>query len=413
MSLPGPAAEPSQPPGDPGRGRPESAHRADPMKILMVLTYYHPHWTGLTAYAKRLAEGMVRRGHSVTVVTSRHFPGLPLEERIGGVRVVRLPVLSRVSRGVLMPSLPARLWVEMRRADVAQIHTPLLEAPLVTLYGRLLGCPVIFTHHGDLVMPAGGFNRFIQRSVTAMMTRALAMSSRITVHSCDYARHSAFLSPFARKVTCIFPPAHLPEPDRAAISRWKAELGLSGRPLVGFAGRWVEEKGFDLLLQAVPGVLREMPGAHFVYAGAKPDYEDFLGKCEPLLAKVRQHVTMLGLLTEPQKLANFYGLCDLFALPSRTDCFPSTQVEAILCGTPLVTADIPGAREVVKVTGMGIRVPPNDPAGLARGIVEVLRNRSAYVRPPGQIRAVFDYEKSVGEYEAVFDGLRRGRPARA
>ncbi len=42
------------------------------MKILTAITYYYPHWTGLTAYAQRLAEGLVARGHQVTVLTSRY-----------------------------------------------------------------------------------------------------------------------------------------------------------------------------------------------------------------------------------------------------------------------------------------------------------------------------------------------------
>ncbi|MDQ2980322.1 MAG: glycosyltransferase, partial [Acidobacteriota bacterium] len=219
------------------------------MKVLMVLTYYHPNWTGLTAYAKRLAEGLARRGHSVTVLTSRHVRDLPAEEVIAGVRVLRLPVAGRISRGVLMPTLPVRLWNEIRRCDVVQLHSPILEAPLIALYGKLLGRAVVVTHHGDLVMPAGFFNRVVERTVTALLARALAMCTRITVPSCDYAKHSAFLSPFLNKLDCIYPSAILPPPDAAAISRWKEERGLAGRPLVGFAGRWVEEKGFDILLQ--------------------------------------------------------------------------------------------------------------------------------------------------------------------
>ena len=379
------------------------------MRILMALTYYHPHWTGLTAYAKRLAEGLARRGHTVTVLTSRHEPGLPLEETIAGVRVVRLPVAARLSRGVVMPSLPAALWRRMRESDVVQIHTPLPEAPLVTLYGRLLGRPVVFTHHGDVVMPAGAVNRVIEASVTSAMRQALRMATRITVHSGDYARNSRFLSPFLYKLDAIYPPSDLPAPNRSAAAAWRRELGLEKRPVVGFAGRWVEEKGFDYLLQAIPRVLADMPDTHFVYAG-EPNiaYEDFYRKCQPLLEPVREHVTMLGLITDPQKLANFYGLVDLFALPSRTDCFPSTQVEAVLSGTPLVTADIPGAREVVSVTKMGLLVPPRDPAAMARGILEVLANRDSYVRPPAEIASVFSLEKSVAEYESLLDRLAAG-----
>jgi glycosyltransferase involved in cell wall biosynthesis len=383
-----------------------SAASPGSLRILMVLTYYHPHWTGLTAYAKRLAEGLAARGHSVTVLTSRHESSLQREETLRAVRVVRLPVMMRLSRGVVMPGFPAALWREVRQADLVQMHTPLLEAPLVALFCRMQHRPVVFTHHGDLVMPAGGFNRMVERVVTWLMTRALRMSTRITVHSADYGRNSPFLSPFLSKLDAIYPPSDLPAPDRAAAWAWRRELGLAGKKVVGFAGRWVEEKGFDYLLQAIPHVLEKTPDAHFVYAGQSNIlYEEFFKKTQPYLEPVRSHVTMLGLLIDPQKLANFYAMCDLFVVSSRTDCFPSTQVEAVLSGTPLVTTDIPGAREIVKVTGMGRLVPPRDPEGLARGIAEVLARREQFVKPNVEVRKIFDREKSVTEYEGLFRRL--------
>ncbi len=381
------------------------------MRVLMVLTYYHPHWTGLTAYARRLAEGLARRGHAVTVLTSRHKPELPAEETLGGVRVVRLPVALRLSRGVVMPSFLRALGRELQGTDLVQMHTPLFEAPLVTLAARRRRIPSVFTHHGDLVMPAGGFNRVVETIVTSAMTQALKMATRITVHSRDYAENSKFLWPFADKLDCIYPPAELPAPDRAAAGRWKEELGLAGHSLVGFAGRWVEEKGFDYLLRAIPMALAKMPDARFVYAGEEPFYENFFEKCRPLLDPVRSSLTTLGLVTDPHKLSSFYAMSDVFTVPSRTDCFPSTQIEALLCGTPLVTADIPGAREVVLVTGMGLLVPPRDPEGLAAGIVEALTHRERYVKPPEQVRAVFDLEKSVSEYERLFAKLVGGKTA--
>jgi glycosyltransferase involved in cell wall biosynthesis len=376
------------------------------MKILMVLTYYHPHWTGLTAYAKRLAEGLVRRGHSVTVLTSRHLASLPREDSLAGVRIVRLPVSAAISRGVVMPSFPAAAWRLVRDADVVQQHGPLLEAPLVALFSKLAGKPSVFTNHGDLVMPAGTFNRLVEHTTTTLMAAGLRLSTRVTTHSGDYARHSDFMAPVLAKTETPYPPVEIPAPDRAATARWKRELGLTEKKLVGFAGRWVEEKGFDILLRAIPHVVAREPRAHFVYAG-DPDiqYEDFFGRCRGLLESVREHVTMLGLIRDPQRLADFYGMCDLFALSSRTDCFPSTQLEALACGTPLVSADIPGAREVVAVTGMGVHVRPQDPEDLARGILEVLRDRERWVRPPEEIRRVFHLEKSVSEYEDLFRRL--------
>ena len=131
------------------------------MKILVTLTFYHPHWTGLTAYAKHMAEGLVARGHAVTVLTSQHKEELPAEEWINGVHVIRLPYIARVSRGVLMPRYPATIARLIAEHDLVQIHTPLPEAPLVALLSRAFGRPLLMTHHGDVVMPAGGFNTSI------------------------------------------------------------------------------------------------------------------------------------------------------------------------------------------------------------------------------------------------------------
>jgi glycosyltransferase involved in cell wall biosynthesis len=375
------------------------------MKVLSILSYYYPHWTGLTAYAQRLAEGLAARGHEVTVLTSRHDPTLSREEVHNGVRVVRLPVLMRLSRGPVCPSFPFTAYRLIRGHDVVQMHTVLMESWLVTLLARLVGRKVLFTHHGDLVMPAGFLNRLIEWSVTWMMTQAEKMSARISVHSEDYARHSGFLGPFLEKMAFIYPPIVIPEPDPKAVAAWRAELGLDDHPLIGFAGRFVEEKGFDYLFKAVPHVLESRPDAKFVYAGEFPVYENFYGQCKELLDGCNEHVTFLGLIRDRQKLANFYHMCDVFVLPSRSDCFPSTQVEAMFCGTPVVCTDIPGAREAVKATGMGIIVPSRDEHALAEGIVRMLDDGTPYVKAREEVAGVFDLERTLDQYEALLADL--------
>jgi SAM-dependent methyltransferase len=121
-------------------------------------------------------------------------------------------------------------------------------------------------------------------------------------------------------------------------------------------------------------------------------------------------VTFVGLLGDRQALANFYAMCDVVAVPSRTDSFASVQVEAMLCGTPVVCSDIPGAREVVRETGMGELVSPGDPDALADAILRVSSDRATYVARAGVVRAVFDADRSVDEYERVLveaHGARR------
>ena len=376
------------------------------MKVLMVLTYYYPHWTGLTAYARRLAEGLVRRGHQVTVLTSRHSNELAREDIHNGVRIVRLDWVMRITRGVVMPSFPFVVNRLVRESDVVQLHAPLMEAPLITAITGMHRKKVLFTDHGDLVMPAGLFNQSVEAVVTWLMTLGLKGSARVSIHSKDYADHSRFLSPFKDKLAYIYPPIEIPTPVPEQVLAWRQELGTDGVKLVGFAGRFVEEKGFDFLLRSIPYVLERMPNVKFAYAGeCNVVYEAFFQQWYHLVERWRENVVLLGLIKDVQKLANFYAMCDVFALPSRTDCFPSVQVEAMLCGTPVVATDIPGGRVPVQATGMGLLVKPHDERALADGLLEVLAHRDRYVKGREQIEAVFSLEKTIDEYERLLQSL--------
>ncbi|MBM2811248.1 MAG: glycosyl transferase, group 1 [Chloroflexi bacterium] len=378
------------------------------MRLLVVVTYYHPHWTGLTAVAQRVAEGMADRGHQVTVLTSHFQRGLARTEMLNGVRVVRLPTLMRVSRGMLMPTFASAAARLVSQNDVVQIHTPMLEASLLTTMARRAGVRTVITHHGDLLMPPTPFDQTVQWIVTALLRRAFAMTDRVIAYTQDYIDSSPFLRPYAKKCVPVAPPVEMCEPNLGTAIGWRDELGLTHRQVVGFAGRFVAEKGFDYLLQAIPLVAREMPDVRFVYAGDQhPVYEDFFARCRPLVDAVEPYLVWLGLLREQQKLADFYAMCDVLAVPSRSDTFNLVQVESMLCGTPVVMSDIPGGRVPVTLTGMGRLVRPRDPVDLATGLLDVLSNRSDYVRPRTDIEAVFGRQRSLDEYErALFGSLQ-------
>lgn len=325
-----------------------------------------------------------------------------------GIRVVRLRPVARFSRGFVVPEFPLAARRLIREADVVQIHTPLPESPLVARLCRRGGKPLLMTHQGDLVMPAGFLNQAVEKLGTAALRQTARSASRITTHTRDYAEHSDLLRPFLGKTTFIYPPVRVPKPDLNAAAAWRRDLGLAERMLVGFAGRFVEEKGFDVLLRSIPELAAVEPRIHLAHAGQlQMSYERFYDRCRPLVDAQRERITFLGLLEDRGQLANFYAMCDVVVVPSRTDCFPSVQVEAILCGTPVVCSDIPGAREVVNVTGMGLLAEPEIPDALAEAIVRVLRQRDDYGPEVAAARARFDPEKSVEEYERVLVDIAR------
>ena len=239
------------------------------VKILTVLTYYYPHWTGLTAHAVRVAEGLADMGHAVTVLTSKHAPELPLEETVNGVRIVRLETAGRFSRGMIAPRFPVVASRLIAQSDVVQIHTPLPEALLVAMLCRGRGTPLLMTHHGDVVMPSGALNQLLQGVAFNVLLTAGRLADGVTSYSMDYAERSRLLGNFLDKLSTIYPPVEIVEPDREGMASWRRELGLEGKRLIGFAGRWVDEKGFDYMLRALPLIREEIPEAHVVFAGER------------------------------------------------------------------------------------------------------------------------------------------------
>jgi glycosyltransferase involved in cell wall biosynthesis len=328
------------------------------------------------------------------------------------VRVVRSRVLFRFRKGAVMPLF----WYDLRRLlpahDVFHRHLPgLMDAYASTRLAKAMGKPVLFTHHCDIFLPFGLLNDAIEAAMHTEMRYAGELADKIVTYSEDYAAYSRFLSLYREKVVSVYPPIVIGEPDEARAQAWKARLGLADKRLVGFAGRFAADKGGDVLLKAVPSLLREVPDAHVVFAG---EYERVMGEsfyeeCRPLVAAVKDHVTFLGNVS-PAEMPHFYRMCDVTSVPSTnsTESWQMAQSESMLCGTPAVTTDLPGVRESIRVTGMGELVRPHDPAGTAAALAKVILNRDRYARPgPGKRdpHEVFRPEVTFDAYERWYQEL--------
>jgi len=376
------------------------------MKILIVLTYYHPHISGLTIYVERLVRSLARKGHHVTVLTSRFDSTLRLHEIMDGVNVVRHPVAFRCSKGVIMPGFLAHaLWLMMCH-DVTSVHLPQAEGGALAFLGRLLARkPVVLTYHCDLQLPPGLFNRVVDRMVFASTMLAGLFANRIVAYTQDYADNSPFLARFLNKIRVIYPPVEMPLPDPCAVVALKVRHHAEGCPIVGFAARFAEEKGIDYLIDSIPLVAAQFPDVRFFLAG---DTDRVIGenvweRLQPRIEANRRQIKILGAIPN-REMGNFFGACDLLIVPSinSTESFGLVQVEAMLCGCPVVASNLPGVRVPVQVTGMGEIVPIRDGRALADAIVLVLRNRESYIKPRPQIAGTFELSNTVATYEKLF-----------
>lgn len=376
----------------------------DRLRILVCLLYYLPHRSGLTIYAQRLAERLAARGHEVTVVCSRHDRSQPAEAIENGVRVVRLPTLPlAISRGFLLPTYPWSVWRLMRRHDVVSVHTPMLETPILRLLAALTGRPLVATHHADLVLPAGLGNRIVTRLMLAFHHFMARRVARFVHHTRDYAQGSIWIGPYLDRLEVIAPLVEVPPPDAARVRELRAKWAPEGGPLIGYAGRFVEEKRPDLLLRALDVVAKEFPHARLVFAGQHDvPYERYSETQRALVESLGDRLVLLGVLETPQQMADFYAACDVLAMASDRECLGLVQVEAMLCGTPVVMTDIRGGRTPVKQTGMGLLAPPGDWQAIGEAIVEVLKHRERFLRPTAEIARRYDLAASIDAYEQVF-----------
>jgi glycosyltransferase involved in cell wall biosynthesis len=380
------------------------------LNILVALTYYRPHYSGLTIYAERLARALAGRGHQVTVLTARYDKALPAREMRDGVQVVRPDVGVRISKGVVAPSMPYWGWQLARHADVIHLHLPQLDAAYLASTGHLLGKPVVLTYHCDLRLPTGVVHYLANQASHFANHVAARAASAIVTNTSDYAEHSDFLKHYLGRIIPILPPAevaHVLPADRAAF-RTRARI-LPGQRLIGMAARLATEKGVEYLAQALPLVLQKHPTARVLFVGQYQDVfgeEAYARRLAPVIEALGGHWTFLGNLP-PQEFAAFFHECELTVLPSlnSTESFGMVQIESMLCGTPVVASDLPGVRQPVGMTGMGRIVPPADAAALARAIIEVLDSPEDYRGDPTQIIRRFAPETVAREYEAVFESL--------
>lgn len=386
---------------------PKEAKRG--MKVLSCLTYYWPHRTGLTLYAQRVAEALAQRGHEVTVLTSRFKPGLPRKQWLNGVQVLRLRPYLSISRGVVMPGFPWAAYQLIAKHDVVNIHTPILEASLVAFLARRLGKRLVITHHGDLMLPAGLLNRSIETVMLLNYRYAAFTAHTIIANSIDYAEHSTYLAPYRHKMRHVYPAVAPNSPSESGGRALRELVNPKGGPIVGYAGRLVEEKRADILLRAIPYIRKSLPDAKVAFAGEyHMFYEKFYERCVPLIERNKPYLHFFGLIEDDQVLTDFYSACDVLAIPSDSDCFGMVQVEAMLCGTPVVVTNIPGLRDPVTHTGMGEIVPRRNPRALAEAVVRVIKNRERYVKPRETILETFSFERTIDSYVEILSQAAAG-----
>jgi glycosyltransferase involved in cell wall biosynthesis len=183
------------------------------------------------------------------------------------------------------------------------------------------------------------------------------------------------------------------------------ERGSGSGPAIGFLGRFVEEKGIDVLLDAAPAILEKFPDATFQLAGAAQGVAggSILPRLQGKIEALGAHVALPGRLSD-EALPLFYASLDAFVLPSINayEAFGMVQAEAMAQGTPVIASDLPGVRRTVQLTGIGALARAGDARALADAVIRVLHERRTRNEVRQRALAVFSNDRFLDDYERLF-----------
>jgi rhamnosyl/mannosyltransferase len=332
------------------------------MKAVHVFKDYCPPTTGgIEQHMQVLCAGLARHIDVTVLVPSRSRRRI--EERLDGVQVIRVPEFGRYFSAPLCPSMPA----ELRRLspDVVHLHFPNPTGDLAYL---LSGCrvPVVMTYHVDVIRRSRLLRLY--RPVFGLLAPHMRC---IIATSPQYLDSSAFLAPYRDRCTVV--PFGVDLDDFALrvgeVDQVQALRQRYGERIILFLGVLRYYKGLDVLIRAMARVRGRL-----LIAGQGPQQVSLQALTRAL--GLTDRISFLGEVPESERRRLLHA-CDVFVLPSidRSEAFGIAQLEAMACGKPVVSSDLPTGVRLVNQAGVtGTLIPPSDPDALVGALNQLLED---------------------------------------
>ena len=283
-------------------------------------------------------------------------------------------------------------------------------AHILELMSRLI-VPVVTTFHTVLANPTA-----VQRAV---MVRIVDASSKVVVMA-NKGREllrSVYQVP-DDKIEVI---AHgIPDVAFVAPDAAKAKLGFGGKPVILTFGLLSPNKGIEVMIDAMPSILKRRANAVYVVLGAThPNLVRDQGETyrESLMARVcelgvEDHVVFLDRFVDRATLLEFISMCDVYVTPylNEAQMTSGTLAYSFGLGKPVVSTPYWHARELL-ANGRGVLVPFGDAAAIGSEIAELLTDdarRQAMCRRAYAVSRTMTWERTAEHYMSVFENASQG-----
>lgn len=257
--------------------------------------------------------------------------------------------------------------------DLVQVQEPFVCGPAGAYLARRFRLPLVVGLYSDeidnpawiaerpLNRVANHVGKWVLRQASAVRTDSAAVAGKLAGHGYSNVTHIPFLITNAGKFLAE-------EPDAAAM-RQRLLAGESG-PLLLAVCRLEPEKNVPMMLQGLASALRQRPGLVLAIAGSGSLEHKLRAEAERLAPG---RVRWLGWLANTE-MHTYFQAADLMVLSSNRESAARVLFESLLSGTPVLTTDTAGAREVIEDGISGRIVPVGNTSAFAGAIAELAGN---------------------------------------
>jgi phosphatidyl-myo-inositol alpha-mannosyltransferase len=369
------------------------------MRIGIVCPYSFDVPGGVQFHVRDLAEHLIGRGHSVSVLApADDDTPLPWYVEAAG-RAVPVKYNGSVARLAFGPVSRTRVrrWLADGDFDVLHIHEPVSPSLSMLALWAATG-PIVATFH-----TANLRSRVMQAAYPVLRPSLEKIAARIAVS--EDARRTV-VEHIGGDAVVIPNGVYVDRFGTASVRpQWQ---GTPERPTVAFVGRIDESrKGLPVLAAAVPAVLAQRPGTRFLVLG-RGDGDEAL---EGLTAEQRAAVELLGPLGDADKAALLRSV-DVYVAPhTGGESFGIVLVEAMSAGAPVLASDLGAFRRVLDDGSLGVLFPTGDPQALASSLVGLLDDpgeRARMVAVASKAVRRYDWSRVAAQVLAVYETVRLG-----
>ena len=395
-------------------------------RVLHVLDHSLPMHSGYTFRTRAILKAQAAMGLEVRAVTGqRHTAPMPSDpEVVDGLTFYRaggtaggLPLVREWSEVAMLAErivAIAREW----RPDVLHAHSPALCGLAALRAGRKLGIPVVYEIRAFWEDAAVGNGTGREGSAKYWLTRVLendvVSGAERVVTICEGLRADLIARGFAPEKLSIMPNGvdldlfGEPLPRDAGLAN---ELELGEGPVIGFLGSFYPYEGLDDLIAAMPAIAARVPDARLLMVGGGPAEADLRAQAQA--SAVADAIRFVGRVPH-HEVDRYYSLVDVVCYPRKamrlTDLVtPLKPLEAMAQGKLVSASDVGGHRELIEHGRTGTLVPPDDPAGRAKALADLLGSRDGWHTrrdvATAFVRERHDWAGNVRRYLPVYQAL--------